>query len=104
MWCKTRRARQGRTLKRIAEFCRRNRHAPVKEQHAQLISRLRGHYNYFGVNGNLGRLMAVWDRAKKQWYKWLSRRSQKTRLSWQRYNDLLKAFPLPRPRIVVQIW
>ena len=38
------------------------------------------------------------------WLKWLCRRSQRTRLTWERYKRLLARFPLPRPRVVVQIW
>ena len=42
--------------------------------------------------------------AKRAWYKWLRRRSQRTRLNWERYNVLLQRFPLPVPSIQVQIW
>ena len=38
------------------------------------------------------------------WYKWLRRRSQRTRLTWKRYRRLLARFPLPQPRITVRIW
>jgi hypothetical protein len=42
--------------------------------------------------------------AERIWYRWLRRRSQRTRLNWQRFGDILKAFPLPRPSIRVQLW
>ena len=35
--------------------------------------------------------------AKRTWYKWLCRRSQRKRLTWERFADLLRRFPLPRP-------
>jgi hypothetical protein len=38
------------------------------------------------------------------WYKWRCRRSQRTRLTWERFTDLLRQLPLPRPRITVRIW
>jgi hypothetical protein len=41
-----------RALTAIEEFCRRHRHDPIKLQHAALTTRLQGHFNYFGVNGN----------------------------------------------------
>jgi RNA-directed DNA polymerase len=104
MWYKTRRARLGRAIRRVRAFCRRNRHQPVKQQHARLSSRLRGHFNYFGVNGNLRSLELLRDRATKIWFKWLRRRSQRTRMTWERFNGLLKALPLPEPRIVAQVW
>ena len=44
------------------------------------------------------------EATKRAWYKWLCRRSQRTRLTWKRFGDLLQQFPLPRPRITVRIW
>ncbi len=104
MACKTRRARLTRAVQTVYDWCRRHRHLPVKEQHAALTRRVQGHFNYFGVNGNLRSLGLLVNEVKLIWYKWLRRRSQRTRLNWERYNDLLKDFPLPRPRITAQIW
>jgi len=88
----------------MAEWCRRHRHAPVKAQHAALSSRLRGHFNYFGINGNWPRMAAVLHAVQREWHKWLRRRSQRTTMTWERYGTLLEAQPLPMPRICVQIW
>ena len=77
---------------------------PVKEQHAALKRRVQGHINYFGVNGNMRSLRRFWRRVQQSWFKWLRRRSQRARLNWARYLDLLKALPLPMARIVVSIW
>jgi group II intron reverse transcriptase/maturase len=101
---KTRRARLQKAIRAIAEFCRRHRHDPVTEQHAALCRRLRGHYNYFGVNGNGAGLQRVALAALRTWQKWLSRRSQRSRVTWERLNRLLAAMPLPRPRVTVQLW
>ena len=73
-------------------------------QHAGLRSRLQGHYNYFGVNGNLKSLACLLWHARRAWYKWLNRRSQRTRWTWERFQDLLRDFPLHYPRVMVQIW
>ena len=51
--------------------------------------RLRGHFNYFGVSGNFRSLLLLVEAAKRAWYKWLCRRSQRTRLTWERFADLL---------------
>jgi group II intron reverse transcriptase/maturase len=101
---KTRKARLRRAIVGIAEWCRRHRHWPVKEQHAALTRRIQGHFNYFGVNGNLQSLRKVRLAVTRAWYKWLRRRSQRTRLNWRRFKDLLRSFPLPAPRICVRIW
>ena len=60
--------------------------------------------NYFGVSGNSRSLSALVYAAKRVWYKWLCRRSQRARLSWDRFQDLLRDFPLPRPTIRVRFW
>ena len=104
MWCKTRHARRKRAVRSIAGWCRRHRHLPVAVQHVALKRRIQGHINYFGVNGNYRELSIFVEEVKRTWFKWLRRRSQRTRLTWDRYGELLARFPLPRPRIMVQIW
>jgi group II intron reverse transcriptase/maturase len=104
MSCKTRHARLRRAKQSIAEWCRRNRHRPVKAQHAALTRRLVGHFNYFGVNGNFRSLACLVHATQRVWFKWLRRRSQRRRLNWERFEVLLERFPLPRPRITVRIW
>jgi RNA-directed DNA polymerase len=104
MACKTRRARQGRAIQAVYAWCRSHRHEEVAAQHAGLRSRLQGHYNYFGVNGNLKSLACLLWHARRAWHKWLNRRSQRARLTWARFRDFLRDYPLPSPRVMVPIW
>jgi len=104
MFCKTRSASLRRIIGSVHDWCRRHRHSSVKDQHAALTRRIQGHFNYFGVSGNFRSLLLVIEQAKRTWYKWLCRRSQRKRLTWERFADLLRDFPLPRPRITVRIW
>ena len=104
MWCKTRGESLRRFNRAVAERCRRHRHHEVQAQHAALKRRLVGHFNYFGVNGNARSMMRVRHATIRVWFKWLRRRSQRTRLTWERFARLLERFPLPRPRVVVRIW
>jgi len=104
MWCKTRRASLRRAKEAIYVWCRRHRHQPIEAQHVALGQRWRGHFNSFGVSGNFRSLVRVAEATKRAWYKWLCRRSQRKRLNWERFSDLLRQFPLPRPRITVRIW
>jgi RNA-directed DNA polymerase len=103
-WFRTRTARLQRAKLALNDFCRRHRHEPVKEQHAALCRRINGHINYFGVNGNLDGVVRLVRAAERTWFRWLRRRSNRTRLNWQRFGDILKAFPLPRPCVKVQLW
>jgi group II intron reverse transcriptase/maturase len=102
--CKTRRTRLRRAIQSVADWCRDHRHEPIRVQYAALYGRLLGHNAYFGVNGNLRSVACLYHRALHAWYKWLRRRSQRTRLNWARYLALLRDLPLPRPRILVRIW
>lgn len=102
---KTRKASFRKFLVNTSEWCRTHRHLPVKKQHAALCRKMTGHFNYFGVNGNVRALMRMRRLAERVWRRWLRRRSQRTRLTWKRFREvLLKAFPLPRPKIRVTIW
>jgi group II intron reverse transcriptase/maturase len=102
--CKTRRARLTRAITAAYEWCRHNRHAPVAEQHVGLCRKMRGHYQYFGVNGNTRCLSRLYHHVRRAWHKWLNRRSQRANLPWTRFVGLLRDFPLPLPRVHVQIW
>ena len=102
--CKTRTSRRRRIVRNVTDWCRRHRQEPIAVQHAALARRLRGHFQYFGVNGNIRSLDKVNHHAARAWYKWLTRRSQRSRLTWDRFRDLLRDFPFPRPRVYVQIW
>jgi hypothetical protein len=101
---RTRGARLRRAISAAAEWCRRHRHDPVKEQHRALTRKLAGHYNYFGVNGNSRALQNLRYAVTRVWRKWLDRRSQRARMRWKRFKELLRAHPLPPVRIKVQIW
>jgi group II intron reverse transcriptase/maturase len=97
---KTAKDRFRRAVKGIAGWCRRIRHRPIKEQHAQLVRKLRGHYAYYGITGNIRALVRFRYCAMRLWIKWLGRRSQRARLNWDKAFKLLERYPLPGPRIL----
>jgi group II intron reverse transcriptase/maturase len=101
---KTRTARLRRFITTVSAWCRSHRHEEVKEQHAALKQRITGYFNYFAVNGNVPPLEHVVCVCAAVWHKWLNRRSQRSRLNWKRFNDLLREYPLPRPSVRVQLW
>jgi group II intron reverse transcriptase/maturase len=101
---KTSRSRFGRALHRVAEWCRRNRHRSVGEQHKALVAKVRGHYGYFGITGNSRALGCFWHEVKRVWKKWLGRRSGRKRLTWERFALLVGRYPLPWPRVVHSIY
>jgi RNA-directed DNA polymerase len=99
---KTAGSRFGRAVKRVYDWCRRYRHAPLAWQHEQLERKLRGHDNYYGISGNWEALTRFRHEVRRAWRKWLNRRSNRARMSWERYTRVLKRYPLPAP--VVRHW
>ncbi len=97
---KTMRKRLRRGIKTLWQWCRVNRHRPIREQHRILVAKLRGHYAYYGIRGNYCTLAAMFESVLKAWRFWLSRRSHKGRITWAKFEELSKVLPLPAPRIV----
>jgi RNA-directed DNA polymerase len=85
-----------RAVARVDKWCRDHRHEPLAQQHRQLESKLRGHYNYYGVIGNGRSLQAFQFLVTRVWFRWLRRRSR-ARPDWNWMNRMLGLFPLPRP-------
>ena len=100
---KTQAKRLVRKLKAIREEMQRRMHAPVREQHRWLCQVLNGHYQYFGVIFNYRSMRVFKDCVVRQWRKALGKRSQKGRMTWATYRQLLNAFPLPEP-VIHQAW
>ena len=96
---KTAADRLRRALKRIADWCRRYRHEPVRDQWTALKRKLLGHFGYFGITGNYQALHNFSVRVIGAWRKWLSRRSQRAWISVEMMKRLLERYPLPQPRI-----
>ncbi|WP_437911767.1 hypothetical protein WME73_29895 [Sorangium sp. So ce302] len=61
--------------------------------------KLRGHYEYYGITGNSEALRRFAWEVVAVWRKWLDRRLQNAKMTWERMNRLLKRYPLPQPRI-----
>ena len=96
---KTAKGRLSRALQRISEWCRLHRHRPVIEQWKMLSSKLRGHYGYYGIMGNVRSVGLFRHTTERIWRKWLDRRSNKARMIWERFAALLARYPLPPARL-----
>jgi RNA-directed DNA polymerase len=92
-----------RSLRRIEQWCRTNRHASLDWQHGQLQRKLRGHDEFYGITGNSKALSSLRHWVKRIWRKWLSRRSRDSAIKWAQFNLLLKRHPLPNPKICHQV-
>ena len=76
----------------------KRRHLPIPEQGQWLASVVRGHLAYYAVPENSEALRAFRDKVVRHWLRALRRRSQRTRLTWQRMHRLAARW-LPTVRI-----
>jgi RNA-directed DNA polymerase len=73
--------------------------ARLPEWRPTLDAKLRGHFNYFGVSGNMRCLRQFKNRVTSLLFKWLNRRSQKKSFSWNEFLEYLQRYPLPQATI-----
>jgi len=97
---KTASSRFGRALKRVADWCRQHRHQEVGQQQRTLAQKLRGHFGYFGITGNSEAITRFRELVIGIWCRWLGRRSQRGRFTWDHRRGLLERYPLPPARVV----
>jgi group II intron reverse transcriptase/maturase len=66
----------------------------------KLKQKLQGHYNYYGVCGNIEMLKNFYWEVSQIMFKWLNRRSQRKSCNWAGFNEMVKYFKVPSPRII----
>jgi group II intron reverse transcriptase/maturase len=86
-------------LREVKTELMRRRHDPIPDQGRWLASVLRGHSNYYAVPGNIDAVAAFHNQAVRHWRRALRRRSQRTRLTWERMKRLDRRW-LPTDRIL----
>lgn len=96
---KTAKGRVSRSLHAINQWMKRARHVPVAKQAKTLGQKMAGHFNYYGIRGNSDALHRFHYEVRRLWKKWLGRRSQRARMTWEKFNRLLKRYPLPPARL-----
>jgi RNA-directed DNA polymerase len=92
--------RFARSLVAVKNWCRTNRHQPLREQRVRLSAVLVGHYAYYGITGNIWRLQQYRYQVMRIWHKWLERRTRGRRLLWANFNAFLARHPLPAAKII----
>ena len=69
-----------------------------------LRAKLTGHYQYYGISGNVRMLRGFYYLVVGMALKWLNRRSQRSSFTWEQFQAYLKHYPLPKPRIVHNLY
>jgi group II intron reverse transcriptase/maturase len=80
-----------------------NMHKPISNTMKRIQLSLQGHFNYYGVNGNLTQLYKFWKYVKYEYYRVLNKRHQKRSM---KYNDYLRIwkFYIKEPHLTKNIW
>ena len=91
-------------LKEMKLWLRQNRNLRLRDLTSILNSKLRGHYQYYGITDNSKSIERFLFETQRMLFKWLNRRSQKQSYTWEGFNQLLKIFPLAQPRIYCNIY
>ena len=86
-----------RFLRGIWQWCKAHRHEPLESQSQALGSKLRGHYQYYGITHNMARLQTVFWAVCRAWRSWLNHRSQTRGATWDWFNRMLRRVRFPRP-------
>lgn len=86
------------------EWLKQNRILPIPELMAQVASKLRGHFAYYGVTDNSRGIGRFAHAVRKMLFNWLDRRGKRGHLTWEKFTKLLVRFPLPQARITVNLF
>jgi RNA-directed DNA polymerase len=96
---KTVQKRLSMKLHEVKEELRRRWHALVAEVGKWLRSVVQGYFNYHAVPGNMDSLNSFRTQVIWQWYRALWRRSQKRRMTWERFGPLVARW-IPSAKIL----
>ena len=90
-------------LRRIKEWIKQNRHLRGIKFITALNRRLRGHYNYYSVVGNLKSLRRYYNWAIECAFKWLNRRGGKRKsFNWKVFTKAIDRLGIAKPKMPVR--
>jgi RNA-directed DNA polymerase len=101
---KTSRKKFKAKLLAFKEWLKESRTLPTPELMKTAAAKLRGHFAYYGVTDNSEGIGQFNHEVRKLLVKWLNRRGKSGCLSWEKFKKLLKKYPLPKPRIMVNLF
>jgi RNA-directed DNA polymerase len=87
----------------LKDWFRENLTTPIAEVWVTLNAKLRGHYQYYGINDNWPSLVKYREAARRMALRWIRRRSQKAWMSWAAYAKYLQRHPLAEPSRIVDL-
>ena len=86
------------------QWIKENMHKPINIIIKQLNRKLLGHYRYYGISDNYKRMRSFVEYIKYQLIKHLRRRGQKHKITYEKFNKMLKYNPIVYPKIYFRLW
>ncbi|MCF6409706.1 group II intron reverse transcriptase/maturase [Pseudalkalibacillus salsuginis] len=91
-------------LKESKEWLKKNRNKSIHMIMDRIRRSLIGYYNYYCITDNILSVSNFKDKIENLLFKWLNRRSQRKSFTWDKFRLFLDKYPLPSPRIKVNIY
>ena len=101
---KTSKKKFAKKCKEVHRLISSIRHWTLRLIVAKLNQILVGYYHYYGITDNFRAIDSFRYRVRCSLFYWLNRRSQKISYTWNAFNDMLKVYPLAKPKIYVSIY
>ena len=101
---KTSRKKFEKKLKEFKEWLYDNKNQPASDIVKQLNVKLVGYYRYYGVSFNIYKLNAFLHRVQQFLIKAMNRRGCRRTYTWSGFVDMLKCYPLAKPKVYYPLY
>lgn len=102
---KTSRKKLNIAIQSMDRFLKKERNLKhPKEIWPLLTSKLQGHYNYYGISGNIDEMKRYYGKTKARIYYWYNRKSQREKWNVEEFKCYLSRYPLPVPKLTYAIY
>lgn len=101
---KTSRKKLQGKLRESKEWVKNNRNKDIHMIMDRFKRSLVGYYNYYCITDNTPSVNKFKDKIQYLLFKWLNRRSQRKSFTWEKFRLFLHKYPLPSPRVKVNIY
>ena len=91
-------------LRETKEWLKTNRNKDIHTIMDRFRRSLIGYYNYYCITDNTQTVNNFKEKIEYLLFKWLNRRSQRKSFTWDKFRHFLNKYPLPSPRIKVNIY
>lgn len=105
------RVKRKTSRKKFAKKCKEMHRliSSIRGMKVKLIMRkinqiLVGYYHYYGITDNFEAIRDFQYRVKKSLFYWLNRRSERKSYNWATFEEMLKVYPMAKPKIYVSIY